>query len=100
MPETIQWQAPDGGVDTPQDAKAILLGLWDGQEKTAMRIDLWTKKMMVDEMADFFFQTLMGLSDTYGRATRNTALAAEMKTFARDFHKKAMEAVARDEANK
>ena len=54
MPETIQWMAPDGGVDEWQKAKAILLGLWDGDNKEAMRIDLWTSKMMVDEMNDFF----------------------------------------------
>ena len=56
MPETIAWQAPDGGVPEFQAAKAMLLGLWDGNEKTAMRIDLWTQKMMVDEMVDFFFK--------------------------------------------
>ena len=93
MPEHIQWNAPDGGVDGLQEAKGILLGLWDGQEKSALRIDLWTKKMMVDEMNDFFFQTLMGMADTYNRATKNGELAQELKKFAQDFHKKAMEAL-------
>ena len=93
MPEAIQWIAPDGGVAEWQNAKAILLGLWDGQEKSALRIDLWTSKMMVDEMNDFFFQTLFGMADTYVRATRNTELAEEMKAFARDFLKKAGDAL-------
>lgn len=93
MPETIHWSAPDGGVEGLQEAKGMLLGLWDGQEKGALRIDLWTKKMMVDEMADFFYQSMMGMADTYHRATRNTALANEMKDFAKSFHKKAMEAL-------
>ena len=44
MPETIEWNAPGGGVDGLQQAKGVLLGLWDGQEKSALRIDLWTKK--------------------------------------------------------
>ncbi len=57
MPEVIKWTAPDGGVLDQQTAKAMLLGLWDGQEKSALRIDLWTEKMMVDEMNDFFYQT-------------------------------------------
>jgi len=87
MPEHIQWNA--GESDSPQHAKAVLLSLWDGNEKTALRIDLWTKKMMVDEMNDFFFQTLMTLADTYGRATRNAELPEEMKAFAREFKKKA-----------
>jgi gliding motility-associated protein GldC len=89
MPETIQWTAPDGGVADWQNAKAILLGLWDGEAKEALRIDLWTSKMMVDEMNDFFYQTLFGLGDTYLRATNNPALAGEIKEFAKAFLKKA-----------
>lgn len=93
MPETIQWLAPDGGVEKAQEAKGFLLGLWDGAEKHALRIDLWTKKMMVDEMNEFFFQSLMGMADTYQRATRNEALANELKSFAKEFQKKATEAL-------
>lgn len=91
MPEDIQWNAPDGGVDDLQKAKAVLLGLWDGDEKSALRIDLWTKKMMVDEMNDFFYQTFIGMADTYVRATKNAELATELKEFAKSFHKKATE---------
>ena len=98
MPEVITWTAPHGGVSDPQKAKAILLGLWDGDEKSAMRIDLWTSKMMVDEMNDFFFQTIFGMADTYVRATRNTELAKEMKEFAKEFLKKASNAL--EEAQK
>lgn len=97
MPEKIEWLAPDGGVDTPQEAKAILLGLWDGQEKSALRIDLWTKKMMVDEMNDFFYQTFFGMADTYVRATKNGELANELKEFAKSFHKKATAALENSE---
>ena len=97
MPETLHWQAPDGGVPELQETKAMLLGLWDGQEKSALRIDLWTKKMMVDEMADFFYQTLMGMADTYNRATKNGELAKEMKAFATSFHKKAIDAIEKAE---
>src|SRR2546428_13744344 len=92
-PEKIEWMAADGGVAEWQQAKAILLGLWDGQEKSALRIDLWTNKMMVDEMNDFFYQTFFGMADTYQRATRNAALAAELKEFAKSFLKKATQAL-------
>ncbi len=92
MPESIQWTAPDGGVADWQKAKAILLGLWDGEEKSALRIDLWTSKMMVDEMNDFFYQTFYGMADTYLRATKNPELAQEIKDFAKTFLKKASEA--------
>lgn len=95
MPDTIQWKAPGGGVEELQEAKALLLGLWDGQEKAALRIDLWTKRMMVDEMIDFFFQSMMGMSETYTRATRNEELAREMQAFAKNFYKKAMDELAK-----
>lgn len=97
MPETISWSAPGGGVEEQQEAKALLLSLWDGQEKSALRIDLWTKKMMVDEMNDFIYQTIFGMADTYVRATKNETLAKEMREFAKSFHKKASEALAAEQ---
>lgn len=97
MPERIEWNAPDGGVDGLQESKAILLGLWDGQEKSALRIDLWTKKMMVDEMNDFFYQTLYGMADTYLRATNNKEISEELRSFAKDFLKKASDALEQQE---
>ncbi len=98
MPEHIDWSASGNNSDTATPAKGVLLSLWDGSEKTALRIDLWTKKMMVDEMNDFFFQTLMTMADTYTRATRNTELAEELKVFARDFKVKADKKMMEEEA--
>jgi ABC-type Fe3+-hydroxamate transport system substrate-binding protein len=46
------------------------------------------KDMMVDEMADFYYQTFMGMADTFQRATQQTELVAEMKAYAKDFYKK------------
>lgn len=89
MPETIQWKAPDGGVDGMQQAKGLLLGLWDGEEKSALRIDLWAKNMLIDEMNEFFYQSFYGMAETYMRATQNEDLAKEMKAFAVSFRKKA-----------
>ena len=39
-------------------------------------------------MADFFYQTMMTMADTYGRATRYTDQVDDMKNFAKDFYKK------------
>jgi gliding motility-associated protein GldC len=88
VPDGISWKATDTGVADPQKAKAMMLSFWDGAEKTALRIDLWTKDMMVDEMADFFFQTMMTMADTYGRATNHKEMVGEMKKFAQDFYQK------------
>ena len=71
-----------------QRAKAMMISFWDGADKSAFRIDLWTKDMMVDEMADFFYQTFITMADTYNRATQHRDLAVEMKTFAKDFYAK------------
>lgn len=88
VPQQISWRAADSTADMAQKAKAMMLAFWDGTDKSALRIDLWTKDMMVDEMADFFYQTLVTMADTYERATKYADLAAGMKTFAKDFHSK------------
>jgi gliding motility-associated protein GldC len=88
IPALIEWYASDTGAEKPQKAKAFILSLWDGEEKAALRIDLWTRDMMVDEMADFFYQTIMTMADTYGRATKYGDQAEEMKQFARGFYER------------
>ena len=88
VPESIQWSASDTGAADMQKTKAFMLSFWDGADKTALRIDLWTKDMMVDEMADFFYQTMMTMADTYGRATNHDEMVENMKKFAHTFYHK------------
>ena len=88
IPEQINWSASDSNTDMKQKAKAMCLAFWDGADKSAMRIDLWTKDMMVDEMADFFYQTMMTMADTYGRATQQKDMVEDMKKFAKEFYNK------------
>ena len=88
VPETISWSATDSTADSARKAKAMMLAFWDGADKSALRIDLWTKDMMVDEMADFFYQTLFTMADTFDRATQNGELSDEMRNFARSFFDK------------
>jgi gliding motility-associated protein GldC len=88
VPQQISWRASDSTADIAQKAKAMMISFWDGADKSALRIDLWTKDMMVDEMADFFYQTMMTMADTYERATQHPDLAVDMKNFAKDFYKK------------
>lgn len=88
IPEKIEWQASDSTADFVQKSRAMMLAFWDAEEKSALRIDLWTKEMMVDEMADFYYQTLMGMADTFDRATHNHTLVKDMKDFAKAFYKK------------
>jgi len=91
IPQQIAWNASSSSAEDAQHAKAMMLAFWDGQEKSALRIDLWTKEMMVDEMGDFFYQTLMTMADTYSRATKQTPLVEDIKKFAAEFYKKSRE---------
>lgn len=88
VPEQISWSASDSTAGMSQKAKAMCIAFWDGADKTALRIDLWTKDMMMDEMADFYYQMLMTMADTFKRATQQQEMSDDMKTFARQFFEK------------
>ena len=87
VPEKLSWSAKDGGVDAEQ-AKAILLSIWDSKAQETLRIDLWTKDMPVDEMKLFFHQTLVAMSDTFLRATGDEKMSETMKDFCDYFAEK------------
>jgi gliding motility-associated protein GldC len=87
IPEKLLWSAQDGGVEA-EEAKAIMLSIWDGNAKETMRIDLWTKDMPVDEMKIFFHQTLVAMADTYYRATADEKMTDTMKDFCEYFAEK------------
>jgi gliding motility-associated protein GldC len=88
IPQDINWRADNSTAEEMQKAKAMMIAFWDGADKSALRIDLWTKEMMVDEMADFFYQTMMSMADTYHRATHQHELVDDLKKFAKDFYTK------------
>ena len=87
VPEKLSWTAQDGGVQA-EDAKAIMLSIWDNKAQESLRIDLWTKDMPVDEMKLFFHQTLVAMSDTFKRATDDEKMADTMKDFCDYFAEK------------
>ena len=85
----IRWSATDAPTPDEQDARAMILALWDAEERNSLRIDLWTKEMSVEDMNDFFFQTLLTMADTYKNATNNDEIMSDIKHFAREFAEKA-----------
>jgi gliding motility-associated protein GldC len=85
IPEKIQWEAADSGVEGLHDAKAMMLTVWDGKTNTSLRIDLWTKEMLIDDMKQFFYENLMTMAETYQRATNDDNTAREMKLAAEKF---------------
>lgn len=87
IPEKLTWTAQDGGVEH-EEAKAMMISLWDAKAQETLRIDLWTKEMPVDEMKVFFHQTLVAMADTFERATNDEKMAATMKDFCDYFAEK------------
>ncbi len=87
VPEEIYWSADDGNI-YKEEAKAMLLSMWDSKKKETLRIDLWTKDMPVDEMKKFFHQTLVAMTDSFNRATQDEKMTDTMKDFCDYFAEK------------
>ncbi len=86
LPEKIDWNATDGNEQS--SSKSVMISLWDAKENNTLRIDLWTKDMMVDEMKQFYHQSLLSMADTFEKATGETQIAKEMRGFAQYFGEK------------
>lgn len=86
VPLAIDWMAEDGNINSR--CKAMMVSVWDENESNTLRLDLWTQEMYVEEMRQFFHQTLMTMADTFERATSDTNLAADMREFGHYFAEK------------
>jgi gliding motility-associated protein GldC len=88
VPETILWESSDSTNKEAVPVKSIMLALWDQNYKNALRIDLWTKDMPVDEMKLFFYQTLMTMGDSFLRATGETNIVEDLRDYCAHFAEK------------
>jgi gliding motility-associated protein GldC len=79
VPENISWNATDSPSGKAENTKAIALAVWDDQNHTTMKIDLWTKDMPVDEMKLFYIETIGGMSETLLSATADEFMYTEIK---------------------
>lgn len=84
LPVAMKWSAEDGDVKDAA-AKAMLLSLWDPTNNNTMKIDLWTKDMSVEEMKQFFHQTLLTLADTFERATGEHLISEDLRDYCYHF---------------
>lgn len=84
IPERMLWNAEDGGIEA-QETKATMISVWDDKAMEALRIDLWTKDMPVDQMKMFLHQILVSLGSTYQRATGEDDVAAWLEEMAEEF---------------
>jgi gliding motility-associated protein GldC len=88
VPNNIEWDADDSGEDTPIPCKSMILSLWDHEHKNTLRLDLWTRDMMQDEMKIFFHQVLVGMSDTLERSINDERIVGDMRDFCDYFAEK------------
>ncbi|AOW20627.1 gliding motility protein GldC [Urechidicola croceus] len=87
IPEALSWSADDGNIKDAE-TKAIMLSVWDNQKKDTLKVDLWTKDMPVDEMKQFFHQTLVSMANTFETATNDEKMSATMRDFCDYFAEK------------
>ncbi|NND51480.1 MAG: gliding motility protein GldC [Flavobacteriaceae bacterium] len=87
IPEKLFWSAEEGKIEN-EEAKAMMLSVWDNKTKETLRVDLWTKDMPIDEMKLFFHQTLLAMSDSFNLATQDERMTATMKDFCDYFAEK------------
>lgn len=86
VPEKIEWLSSDskeGGA-----CKAAFISIWDDQQKNTLKIDLWTKDMLVDDMKMFYYQHLLTMAETFERATSDHSMSKDLKEFTRYFGEK------------
>lgn len=87
LPVGMKWTATDGAIEN-SDAKAMMLSLWDPTENNTMKIDLWTKDMSVDDMKQFFHQTLLTMADTFEKATGENKICEDLRDYCYHFAEK------------
>lgn len=84
IPEKMSWNAEDGGIRN-QETKAVMVSVWDDKDKEALRIDLWTKEMPMDDMKRFYHQIFISMANSYQRATSEDEVADSIIEFAENF---------------
>ena len=83
----MRWEA-EGSNEDKSIASAFLLSLWDPNDKNTMKIDLWTKDMSVEEMKQFFHQSLLSMADTFEKATGENLICEDLRDYCYHFAEK------------
>ena len=87
-PIDMKWSAEGSGVEGLKPCNAFIIAVWDHLNDTSMRLDLWTDKMTVEEMQQFYYETFVTMADTFTLATNDEESAEEIRKFAKAFGKK------------
>ena len=87
LPLQMNWSASDGGIEN-QNASAFLLSIWNPEEKNTMKIDLWTREMTIEEMKQFFHQSLLTMADSFEKATGEQLISEDLRDYCYHFAEK------------
>ena len=87
LPTEMRWEA-EGSDINKSITSAFLLSLWDPNEKNTMKIDLWTKDMSIEEMKQFFHQSLLSMADTFEKATGENLICEDLRDYCYHFAEK------------
>jgi len=87
VPIRMMWTASDAQIENKETA-GMLLSMWDPKEKNTMKMDLWTKELSIEEMKQFFHQTLVTLADTFERATGEKNISEDLRDYCFHFAEK------------
>ena len=80
LPQNIQLNSSDGQLKN-LDIKSFFISAWDTKTKETLRIDLWTKEMMVNEMLIMYHQTLLSMATTLEKSTGHDKLAEALRDY-------------------
>src|ERR1051326_328515 len=86
LPVNITWEASD--ANEKSDCKAIMLSVWDKKENNTLRVDLYTKDFYVEEMKQFFHQSLHLMGETFKRATGEDKIIEDLNDYCEHFAEK------------
>ncbi|TAH25425.1 MAG: gliding motility protein GldC [Cytophagales bacterium] len=80
VPELITWNASESPTGKPESTAAFALAIWDANNHSTMKIDLWTKDMPMDEMKLFYIEAIGGMSESLLSATSDEYMYKEIKS--------------------
>ena len=84
VPEKITMNSSDKQADDVS-LKSLMIAGWDSETKETLRVDLWTKKMMVNEMFIMYHQTLISMANTLEKSTGHEKLAGALRDYCEFF---------------
>ena len=65
--------------------KSLMVSAWDSSKQETLKLDLWTKDMMVNEMFIMYHQTLLSMASTLEKSTGHEKLAGALRDYCKFF---------------